>query len=124
MGGDFIGEVLRKKVVDDGTVKILLTNIKPTAYGDLGEAGDPVPQIGTTTPVFVTDEWDSPQQNELDELSIIPGTYGALALGMAYILIKEDESLRSKTEFSDLNFNNMPSLDYLMQKIFNLLSCD
>ncbi len=41
-----------------------------------------------------------------------------------YILIKEDELLRSKTEFSDLNFNNITSLNNLMKKIFNLLSCD
>ena len=39
-------------------------------------------------------------------------------------MIDENEFLRAKTEFSDLNFKNIRSMEKLEKKIFNLLSCD
>jgi filamentous hemagglutinin family protein len=66
------------EVYVEGTVSMQFTNIKPSAEGNLGEvapADPPIPQDGVTSPVLVTDPLDAPQQNILDNLSIVPGVY-------------------------------------------------
>jgi hypothetical protein len=54
-----------------------ITNIIPSAAGDLGEVtpGNSTPQSGVTSPVLVTDPLDAPQQDILDHLSIVKGIY-------------------------------------------------
>ncbi|MBL7214233.1 MAG: hypothetical protein ISS71_01005 [Phycisphaerae bacterium] len=65
-------------VTVEGTVHLEITNIIPSANGDLGEvdpSDPPIPQDGVTSPVLVTDPLDAPQQDILDTLSIVPGVY-------------------------------------------------
>jgi len=72
------GEIQSNSLVPvQGTVKMKMTNVIPSAAGDLGEVtpGDSTPQNGVTSPVLVTDPLDAPQQDILDSLSIIPGIY-------------------------------------------------
>ncbi|MDH4202155.1 MAG: Ig-like domain-containing protein [Phycisphaerae bacterium] len=72
------GEIQSNSLVPvQGTVKMEITNIIPYAAGDLGEVtpGDSTRQNDVTSPVFVTDPLDAPQQDILDNLSIVPGIY-------------------------------------------------
>lgn len=70
-------EIYRKAVTSEGTISVDITNIKPTAQGDLGEVGTqsgPITQNGTTSPVLVIDPFDS-HQTQPDIHTLVPGTY-------------------------------------------------
>jgi hypothetical protein len=74
----YVDGVKGDRVSNSGSLTVNMTNNKPSAQGNLGSVdADNTPlitnQIGNT-PVTITDLWDAQQEND-DQLSIIPGTY-------------------------------------------------